>query len=105
LSGGHLLYFPGAFDKPSLARIEAAYAPEMRITVTEGEATRFACNVINVGREIIMGVTGSDLAKRLEGLGYNVAEVNLSEFIRGGGSAKALTLRLSDSRVINNSQG
>jgi ornithine--oxo-acid transaminase len=105
LSGGHLLYFPGAFDKPSLARIEAAYAPEMRIAVTEAEATRFACNVINVGREIIMGITGSDLAKRLEGLGYNVAEVNLSEFIRGGGSAKALTLRLSDSQVINSSQG
>lgn len=104
LSGGHLLYFPGAFDKPSLARIEAAYAPAMRLAVTEAEATRFACNVINVGREIITGVTGSDLAKRLEGLGYNVAQVNLSEFIRGGGSAKALTLRLSDSQVINNSQ-
>jgi ornithine--oxo-acid transaminase len=77
----------------------------MRLAVTEAEATRFACNVINVGREVIMGVTGSDLAKRLEGLGYNVAEVDLSEFIRGGGSAKALTLRLSDSRVTNQVRG
>lgn len=102
LSGGHLLYFPGAFDKPSLQKIEAAYAPAMRFPVTEAEATRFACNVINVGREIILGATGTNLAGRLKALGYNVAEVNLSEFIRGGGSAKALALRLSDSRVTHN---
>jgi len=101
LSGGHLLYFPGAFDKPSLAKIEAAYAPEMRLPVTEAEAARFACNVINAGREIIMGVMESDLATRLATLGYNVTEVNLSEFIRGGGSAKALALRLSDSRLTH----
>ncbi len=101
LSGGHALYFPGAFDKPSLAKIEAAYAPEMRIVVTESEAAHFACNVINIGRDIIMGTTASNLATRLEMQGYNVTEVNLSEFIRGGGAAKALALRLSDSRVTH----
>lgn len=104
LASGHLLYFPGAFDKPSLARIEESYAPEMRIAVTEAEATRFACNVINAGREIIMGSTGTDLANRLMALGYNVTEVNLSEFIRGGGAAKALVLRLSDSQITHGLQ-
>ena len=101
LSGGHVLYFPEAFDKPSRARIEAAYAPEMRIAVTEAEATRFACNVINVGQEIIMGKAETDLADRLAAKGYRVSELDLSEFIRGGGSAKALALRLSDSRVTH----
>ncbi len=101
LSGGCLLYFPGAFDKPSRAKIEAAYSPERRIAVTEAEATRFACNVINVGNEIILGTTGTGLAGRLEAWGYNVTQVNLSEFIRGGGSAKALALRLSDSRITH----
>ncbi|WP_260705249.1 dimethylarginine dimethylaminohydrolase family protein [Edaphobacter flagellatus] len=99
LSGGHLLYFPVAFDAPSRAKIEAAYAPEKRIAVSEQEATHFACNVINVGNNILMGITGTTLAKRLEDLGYKVTELDLSEFIRGGGSAKALALRLSDSRV------
>ncbi|MEG9435290.1 amidinotransferase [Edaphobacter sp. HDX4] len=103
LSGGHVVYFPGAFDKPSVARIKAAFAPEMRIEVTEAEATRFACNLINSGREILMGVAGSDLAERLGAAGYNVVEVNLSEFIRGGGSAKALALRLSDCKVTHGS--
>jgi ornithine--oxo-acid transaminase len=104
LSGGHVLYFPEAFDKPSQARIEAAYAPEMRIAVTEAEATRFACSVINVGKEIIMGLSGTDLADRLSAKGYHVSELNLSEFIRGGGSAKALALRLSDSRLTHSLQ-
>ncbi len=75
--------FLEAFDKPSRARIEAAYAPEMRIAVTESEATRFACNVINIGQKIIMGRAGTDLADRLDAKGYDVSEVDLSEFIRG----------------------
>ena len=99
LSGGHLLYFPQAFDAASLAKIEEAYSPDKRIAVSELEATQFACNVINVGRHVIMGAVETDLAERLRGLGYDVAALDLSEFQRGGGSAKALTLRLSDTSL------
>jgi ornithine--oxo-acid transaminase len=102
LSGGHLLYFPGAFDAPSRAKIEAAYAPEKRIAVSEAEATHFVCNVINVGSNILMGVSGTTVAKRLADVSYKVTELDLSEFLHGGSSAKALALRLSDSRVTNN---
>lgn len=101
LSGGHLLYFPAAFDGPSLARIEAAYPADKRIAVTETEATHFVCNLINTGKNIIMGTAGTDLAARLTELGYEVTELDLSEFLRGGGSAKALALRLSDTTVTN----
>ena len=61
--------------------------------------TQFACNVINVGKHVIMGAVETDLAERLRGLGYDVAALDLSEFQRGGGSAKALTLRLSDTSL------
>jgi N-dimethylarginine dimethylaminohydrolase len=101
LSGGHLLYFPAAFDGPSLAKIEAAYPAEKRIAVTETEATHFVCNLINTGKNIVMGTAGTDLAARLTNLGYEVVELDLSEFLRGGGSAKALALRLSDTTVTN----
>jgi N-dimethylarginine dimethylaminohydrolase len=101
LSGGHLLYFPGAFDTASLAKIEAAYAEDKRIAVSELEATRFACNVINVGRNILTSPVGTSLGSRLVELGYEVTELELTEFVRGGGSAKALALRLSDSTVTN----
>jgi ornithine--oxo-acid transaminase len=99
LAGGELVYFPAAFDAPSLAKIEAAYAPEKRIAVSEAEATHFVCNLINVGKNIIMGASGSDIASRLSERGYKVTEINLSEFVHGGGSAKSLVLRLSDSQL------
>jgi N-dimethylarginine dimethylaminohydrolase len=96
LDGGYVLYFPEAFDAKSLTEIEAAYAPEKRIAVTEAEATAFACNVIDIGRTLLMGKVPTDLPERLELLGFNVIQLNLSEFLRGGGSAKSLALRLSD---------
>lgn len=96
LAGGFVLYFPDAFDGPSLDRIHAAYAPQRRIAVTEAEATQFACNVINVGRSLLMGSVGSSLAARLTAVGFDVQQIDLSEFLRGGGSAKSLALRLSD---------
>jgi N-dimethylarginine dimethylaminohydrolase len=96
LANGHLLYFPGAFDAASLAKIHAVYPAEKRIPVTEAEATQFACSVINVGRNIIMGAAAIDLAARLADHGFDVSQIDLSEFHRGGGSAKALALRLSD---------
>ncbi len=101
LSNGHLLYFPDAFDAASVAKIESAYAPDKRIAVTEAEATQFACNVINVGRNILMSPVAGKLADRLTNLGYEITELDLSEFLRGGGSAKALALRLSDTEVTN----
>ncbi len=102
LAGGHVLYFPGAFDTASQRRIESAYPAEKRIAVTEREATHFACNVINIGQNIIMHpVVQSDLPDRLMDLGFDVTQLVLSEFLKGGGSAKSLGLRLSDMDVTN----
>jgi len=99
LSGGYLMYFPEAFDAASREKIEAAYSADKRIVVSELEATQFACNGINVGQNILMSRVETDLAERLTGLGYVVTELDLSEFHRGGGSAKSLALRLSDMSV------
>jgi ornithine--oxo-acid transaminase len=105
LSNGHLVYFPGAFDALSRAKIEAAFAADKRIVVTEQEAAHFVCNLINIGNEIIMGASNASLPTRLpsqlEDLGYKVTELDLTEFVRAGGSAKALALRLSDSRLTS----
>jgi len=99
LANGYLLYFPGAFDAASLAKIEAAYPEEKRIPVTEAEATQFACSVINIGRNILTGASVVDLAARLADHGFDVTQIELSEFHRGGGSAKSLALRLSDLEI------
>jgi N-dimethylarginine dimethylaminohydrolase len=96
LDGGYVLYFPEAFDARSLAEIESAYPAERRIAVTEAEATAFACNLIGIGRTLLMGKVLTDLPTRLERLGFEVIQLDLSEFLRGGGAAKSLALRLSD---------
>ncbi|MBB5315793.1 dimethylarginine dimethylaminohydrolase family protein [Tunturibacter empetritectus] len=99
LSGEYLLYFPSAFDAASLEKIHSAYGVDKRIVVSELEATQFGCNVINVGRDVLLGAVETNLAKRLMERGFDVTEMPLGEFQRGGGSAKALALRLSDSAL------
>ena len=105
LAGGFLLYYPGAFDAVSLAKIEAAYSADKRILVTEQEAAHFACSVLNLGQNIVINaLTHSDLPDRLMDLGFEVTSFVLTEFLKGGGSAKSLALRLSDVDVTNGLQ-
>jgi N-dimethylarginine dimethylaminohydrolase len=95
LEGGYLMYFPEAFDDASLERIEAFYPPEKRIVVSQVDAACFACNAINVGRTIILNRVSRELNAELESLGFNVVQVALSEFLKAGGAAKCLVMKLS----------
>ena len=99
LAGGYLLYYPHAFDGASQRSIEAVYPASRRIAVSESEATQFACNVLSLGKTILMAHVHTDLSQRLHSTGFEVETLDLSEFLRGGGSAKSLALRLSDSAL------
>ena len=99
LHGGFVLYYPDAFDAVSLRRIESVYAADRRIIVTEIEATQFACSVLNIGQDLFMGEVRGTIAERLGVAGFRVHSFPMSEFLRGGGSVRSLTLRLSDSNL------
>lgn len=99
LTGGFAMYFPEAFDAESLARIESAYPVEKRIVVSEMDAVHFACNAVNVARSIILNHVSGELRQRLERCGFSVEQVDLSEFLKAGGAAKCLVMRLSDLHV------
>ena len=101
LNGGYLLYYPGAFDAASLAQIERGFPADKRIAVTEADATRMACSALNLGRTVFTGEISRELAARLFDAGYDVVQLELGEFIKGGGGARALALRLSDMPVTN----
>jgi ornithine--oxo-acid transaminase len=90
------LYFPAAFDAEGNAKIEMRYPKERRIRVGETDALRFACNAINVGGLILLNQISSELAGRLEMCGFHVEQVQLTEFLKAGGAAKCLVLRLSE---------
>jgi N-dimethylarginine dimethylaminohydrolase len=95
LEGGYIMYFPDAFDHLSLHRIEAFYPPEKRIIIREADAVVFACNAINVGRTIILNKISTKLSSQLEQLGFKVIQVELTEFLKAGGAAKCLVMKLS----------
>ena len=97
LEGGYLMYFPDAFDDASLEKIEAFYPPQRRIVVSGVDAACFACNAINVGRTIILNRVSRELSTQLESLGFDVVQVALSEFLKAGGAAKCLVMKLSGS--------
>ena len=98
LEDGSLLYYPGAFDQPSLTQIEAFYPPERRIPVAESDAVCFACNAVAVGGRILMNRISSNLSTQLTGRGLEVVQLDLSEFLKAGGAAKCLVMKLSQPR-------
>lgn len=94
LTDGYLLYFPQAFDEYANQAIETFFPEEKRIPVLEEEACKFSCNAVNIGTHVIFNKTTDRLKNELRRKGFQPHEVNLSEFIKSGGSSKCLTLKL-----------
>ena len=92
LSDKHALFYPPAFDSYALA-VLAKHIPDL-IPVTPEEAAQFACNAIVAGRDIVMNTGCPRVRQKLEALGFRIFEVPLDEFIKAGGSAKCLVLRI-----------
>jgi N-dimethylarginine dimethylaminohydrolase len=91
---GGVIYHPGAFTPEALARIEALVAPADRIALEPADAARFAANAVCFGRVIVLSSASEALRADLERRGYTVVQTPLDAFLRSGGSACCLTLRL-----------
>ena len=85
------LYFPPAFDH--YARRALMQIPHL-IAVVPEEAARFACNAVVVGRDVVLNTGCPILERELEQHGFTPHSTSLDEFLKAGGSAKCLTLRL-----------
>lgn len=96
LLDGYLLYYPPAFDSYSNRLIEMRVPEHKRIAVDEPDAVNFACNAVNINRLIIMNKASDDLRQRLENIGFQIIETPLTEFLKAGGAAKCLTLRVTE---------
>lgn len=92
LAPGLAVYYPPAFDdygRRALADWVATLIP-----VAEEEARSFACNAVVVERNVVTNTGCPGLHAALREHGYAPHETPLSEFVKAGGSAKCLTLRL-----------
>ncbi len=92
LAAGEAIYFPGAFDEYG-RKVLAEHVPRL-LPVSENEARCFACNAVVVGRHVVTNTGCPQLHALLRGRGYEPHETPLDEFVKAGGSAKCLTLRL-----------
>ena len=92
LAEGEAIYYPGAFDQAS--RLSLANRIERLIPVSDLDAVTFCCNAVVVGRTVILNTSAPRVTRVLERLGYQVRLLRLDEFIKAGGCAKCLTLRL-----------
>jgi N-dimethylarginine dimethylaminohydrolase len=92
LSPDEAIYYPPAFDEYAQAALKE-HVPEL-ISVSDSEAARFACNAVVVNKHVVLNTGCPQLEQALNQRGYATYHTELGEFIKAGGSAKCLTLRL-----------
>lgn len=92
LAPGIAMFFPAAFD--DYGRRVLTSTVEQLIEIDEDEAKHFAANAVVVGRTVVTNVGCPRLHEQLEHAGFTPVETPLGEFVKAGGSAKCLTLRL-----------
>lgn len=94
LEDGYLIYYPDAFDSYANKVIEANVPEEKRIIVNKEESSYFTCNAVNVGKNVVTNLTTKRFSDLLAQKGFNHIQTDLSEFMKAGGAAKCLTLKV-----------
>lgn len=92
LSTTEAIYYPGAFDEYGTTALRE-HVPQL-YPVARQEAERFACNAVVVGKHVVTNTGCPELHQLLRQKNYVPLETPLDEFVKAGGSAKCLTLRL-----------
>jgi arginine dihydrolase len=99
LPGGEVMYLPEAFTRAGRSEIRDRVAPQQRIEIGIEDGCRLAANAVCLGRTLIMSDCSERLRAELVERGYQVATTPLPSFLRSGGSAFCLTLRLDRQSV------
>lgn len=86
------IWFPAAFDTYGQDVIQSTVST--LIEIDETEAASFGANAVVVGNRVITNTGCRKLHAQLKASGLDSIETPLNEFIKAGGSAKCLTLRL-----------
>ncbi len=91
LDDHHAMVAPGAFDDASAAAL-TGLVPEPLVLTDDEALTTFCANSIVVGRTVVMPAGAPDRVKaQLVAWDFDVVEVDVSEFHKGGGSVRCLT--------------
>lgn len=92
LTPDQAIWFPRAFDRYGQDVIQSS-VPDL-VELATDEAVAFGANAVVVGRNVVTNAGCPDLQRQLKDRGFEPVETPLGEFVKAGGSAKCLTLRL-----------
>jgi len=93
LSDGYALAYKKAFTEASVAAIQHKLGNKV-IWVSDEDANNFACNAVCMDHEIILYRASSELKASLKRYNFTVIEIDVSEFMKSGGSCKCMTLEI-----------
>ena len=94
LPRGEVMFVPSAFTREGKATICERVESSQRIEVGIDDACQLAANAVCIGDVLVMSDCGERLRSRLKDRGYRVVTTSLHSFLRSGGAAFCLTLRL-----------
>ncbi len=95
LPRGYFLWYPPAFDADTQERICHQIPEPDRYALSDEDAAAFACNAIPIGESaLVLNAASQALTDWLNRCGFTVYATPLTEFMKSGGSAKCLVLRL-----------
>jgi arginine dihydrolase len=92
LGADSAIYYPSAFDRYAQQVLSAGV--KRPVLAAPADAALFGCNAVVVDRHVVLNAGCDSLRAGLQAAGYTVHEVDLSEYLKSGGAAKCLTLRL-----------
>ncbi len=90
LTPSTVLINPRSFTEDGLKKVNSCF--ETVIEANEQDNNVIACNLVHVGKHIVIGkgIT-TELKQKMEKLGYTIHEVDMAEYLKGGGSVKCCT--------------
>jgi N-dimethylarginine dimethylaminohydrolase len=94
LPSGDVIYYRGAFTVSARHVIEERVGPSQRIALDPAEAAQFSANAVSFDHCLVLSSCTDMLRREAEERGFTVLTTPLHAFLRSGGSACCLTLRL-----------
>ncbi|MCB1651139.1 MAG: hypothetical protein KDI46_03715 [Alphaproteobacteria bacterium] len=103
LPRGEVICYPGGMTENSLALMrQKAFADyglnekDYLIEIDRADADKFACNFVAVNdTDIVTSAISDELKEKIEGKGYKVHRVDLSQFHMAGGGAHCMVNRIN----------
>ncbi len=93
ISADIIAYYPKAFSTDSINKIKSLGADLIEISDLDAEA--FGANLVSVDKTIVMVKGTTQLPGELKSRGFDIIELDMSEFRKSGGGVRCLTLDLN----------